>query len=105
MPLIQESPALKTTSANSGVIELCINIGTITGDSIAHLVEAIGTKNVDKATIKNVMTTRASPDNCIPLSNSDKDATTNKPILVYLNIIQNCEAKNISTNKEATSFK
>ena len=51
------------------------------------------------------MTTRASPDNCIPLSNSDKDATTNKPILVSLNIIQNCEAKNISTNKEATSFK
>ena len=48
---------------------------------------------------------RTTPVNCKLLSNSVKDATIKIPIFVSLNIKQNCDAKNIKTNKEETLFK
>ena len=63
IPLRELSAALNTTCENSGVRELCINIGTITGDNIAHFVDVAGTKRLDNATTANVINTRVIPVN------------------------------------------
>ena len=63
IPLRELSAALKTAWANSGVRELCMNIGTITGDKIAHFVAEAGTKRLDNATTKNVVNTKTIPVN------------------------------------------
>ena len=62
IPFKELSAALNTTCENSGVNELCINIGTIIGDNIAHFVDDAGTKILDIATIANVINTRTIPD-------------------------------------------
>ena len=62
IPFKELSAALNTTCENSGVKELCINIGTIIGDSIAHFVDEAGTKRLDIATMAKVINIRAMPD-------------------------------------------
>ena len=63
IPFKQLSAALNTIWENSGVSELCINIGTITGDNIAHLVVDAGTNILDMATTTNVINTKVIPVN------------------------------------------
>lgn len=90
MPLTDESAALNTAVANSGVIELDINIGTNTGDNIAHFVDATGT-NIDDIiiTIKLIIIKRI-PVNSKLLIASVREAIIKIPILLFLNIDINC---------------
>ena len=105
IPLTELSAALNTALANSGVNELCINIGTIIGENIAHLVAAIGTKNVDIKIIKNVTKTKTIPVNSKLLIQFANIDTINVPKLVCLNIKQNWAAKKIRTSNDDKSFK
>ena len=105
IPFRELSAALNTTWENSGVSELCIYIGTITGDSIAHLVDAAGTRILDIATIRNVINTNIIPDSFKLLIEFVIYDTINTPIFVCLKIKQNCAAKNINTSNEDKSFK
>lgn len=105
IPFKELSAARKTTWENSGVRELCIYIGTNTGDNIAHLVEAAGTRMLDMATIKNVNKTRIIPDSFNVLIELVIYDTINIPIFVFLNIKQNCAAKKINTSNDDKSFR
>ena len=105
IPFTELSAALKTAWANSGVNELCINIGIIIGAMIAHFVDATGTTKVDISVKMKVMITSTIPVNCILLIKLVSDDTINIPILVCLNIRQNCAAKNINTSSEDKSFR
>ena len=105
IPLIDESAALNTAVANSGVNVFCMNIGTIIGDNIAHFVLATGTKTEDiniiiKHTIMSMI-----PESSMLFRNSANDATINIPIFVCLKIKQNCAAKKMSTNSDEKPFK
>ena len=87
IPLIDESAALNTAVANSGVNVFCMNIGTIIGDNIAHFVLATGTKTEDiniiiKHTIMSMI-----PESSMLFRNSANDATINIPIFVCLKIL------------------
>ena len=105
MPFTELSAALNTATANSGVRELCMNIGIIMGAMIAHFVEATGTRNVEIAVKKNVINTKTIPVSCRLLTQFVNTDTINLPISVCLKIKQNWAAKNINISNEDRSFK
>lgn len=59
--------ALNTTCENSGVKELCINIGTNTGDNIAHFVDEAGTNKLDNAITAKDINIKTIPVSSKPL--------------------------------------
>ena len=89
IPLTELSAALNTTCENSGVRELCIYIGTIIGDIIAHLVAVAGTRNDDISVRKNVINTSTIPVGSRLLSQLVRLDNKNTPRFVSLNIKQN----------------
>ena len=104
-PFTALSAALKTDMANSGVKELCINLGTIIGAIIAHFVDATGTRKVEIRVRKKVTNTNTIPVNSNSLIPFIRKDTINTPKLVCLNIKQNWAEKKININREDTSFK
>ena len=89
IPFTELSAALNTAWANSGVSELCINIGIIIGAIIAHFFAATGTRIVEIMVNMNVVNTKTIPVNCKLLTQLVKTDTIKIPILVCLNIKQN----------------
>ena len=89
IPFTELSAARNTAWANSGVKELCINIGTMIGAIIAHLVEATGTRKVDIRVKKNVIKTSTIPVSSKLLIQLVKLATNKMPMFVCLKIRQN----------------
>ena len=82
-----------------------MNIGIITGEIIAHFVDAVGTKNVEINVKKNVNNTKTIPVNSRLLIQFVRIDTMNIPSFVSLNIKQNCAAKKINTNNDDRSFR
>ena len=67
IPFNELSAALNTTCENSGVKELCINIGTNTGDNIAHFVDEAGTNKLDNAITAKDINIKTIPVSSKPL--------------------------------------
>jgi hypothetical protein len=96
-PYVTHSPALKITAANSGLIPAFINTGTVTPLKIDHLLTLFGKTNVHKALIRNNNIIKGIPVNPELLITFDSAAVITCPILVFLKIKINVEAKNINT--------
>ena len=72
----------------------------MTGAKIAHFVDATGKKILEMTTTMKVINIRTMPVAWKLLTISVSEAVIKTPMLLFLNMEQNCEAKKIRTSME-----